>query len=130
MPLLGFTVFKDKILDGSKKQTIRKLRKIPIKKGDKLYLYWKLRTKQCEKLFETICIDEFKIIFHKWVNDLQCYRVNKNTPYFFTDKECEQLAILDGFEDYSEMTGMLYNAHKEYFFGNPFQVIRWESIEE
>ena len=50
MPLLGFTKLKDKLLDGSKTQTIRKPRKHPIQVGDKLYVYWKLRTKECEKL--------------------------------------------------------------------------------
>lgn len=52
MPLLGFTKLKDKLLDGSKLQTIRKPRKIPLKVGDKLYVYWMLRTKNCEKLGE------------------------------------------------------------------------------
>ena len=52
MPLLGFTKLKDKLLDGSKTQTIRKPRKHPIKVGDKLYIYWKLRTKRCKKLGE------------------------------------------------------------------------------
>jgi len=53
-PLLGFTKLKDKLFDGSKTQTIRKPRKHPIKVGDKLFIYWKLRTKGCEKLGEAI----------------------------------------------------------------------------
>jgi len=52
MPLLGFTKLKSKLLDGSKTQTIRKPRKYPLKVGDKLFVYWKLRTKECEKLGE------------------------------------------------------------------------------
>lgn len=52
MPLLGFTKLKSKLLDDSKTQTIRKPRKHPLKVGDKLFVYWKLRTKQCEKLGE------------------------------------------------------------------------------
>ena len=54
MPLLGFTKLKEKLLDETKTQTIRKPRKHPIKKGDKLFIYWKLRTKECEKLGEAI----------------------------------------------------------------------------
>jgi len=54
MPLLGFTKLKEKLLDGSKTQTIRKPRKHPLKVGDKLFIYWKLRTKQCEKLGEAV----------------------------------------------------------------------------
>lgn len=52
LPLLGFSKLKSKLLDGSKTQTIRKPRKHPIKVGDKLYVYWMLRTKKCEKLGE------------------------------------------------------------------------------
>jgi len=55
MPLLGFTKFKPKLKDGSKRTTIRRPRKNPIEVGDTLYLYWKLRTKDCEKLGEGIC---------------------------------------------------------------------------
>jgi predicted transcriptional regulator len=61
MPLIGFTVFKDKILSGEKTQTIRKLRKNPIIVGDHLYLYWHLRQKDCEKLGEATCTEVFQI---------------------------------------------------------------------
>jgi len=44
MPPLSFAVFKDKILSGEKRQTIRKAWKIPIEVGDTLYLWWKVRT--------------------------------------------------------------------------------------
>lgn len=54
MPLLGFTKLKEKLLDGTKTQTIRKPRKHPLKVGDKLFIYWKLRTKECEKLGEAV----------------------------------------------------------------------------
>jgi hypothetical protein len=54
MPLLSFSVLKDKLLDGSKTQTIRVPRKHPLKVGDKLYIYWKCRTKETEKLGEGI----------------------------------------------------------------------------
>ena len=37
--------------------TIRRPRKIPINIGDRLYLYTGLRTKQCKKLGEGICIE-------------------------------------------------------------------------
>ena len=47
---MSFSIFKEKLLDGSKCQTIRKPRKRPLKVGDKLYVFWKLRTKECERL--------------------------------------------------------------------------------
>jgi hypothetical protein len=52
MPILGFTRLLDKLRDESKKQTIRKPRKHPLKVGDILHIFWKLRTKQCQKLGE------------------------------------------------------------------------------
>jgi hypothetical protein len=55
MVLLGFTVFKEKLLDGTKTQTIRLPRKKhPFKVGDELQVYWRPRTKQCEKLFDAV----------------------------------------------------------------------------
>lgn len=54
MPLLGFTKLLDKLLDGTKTQTIRRPRKHPMRKGDTVYIYWKLRTKQCKKLGEGV----------------------------------------------------------------------------
>jgi len=50
LPLLGFTKLKEKLRDGSKTQTIRKPRKIPIKISDTLHIYWQLRTKSCTKI--------------------------------------------------------------------------------
>ena len=61
MPALSFSLMKEKILDGSKRQTVRKFRKRPIKVGDKLFLFWKQRTKECERLKEASCLQEFKI---------------------------------------------------------------------
>ena len=49
-PLLGFTKLLDKLEDESKLQTIRLPRKVSIKEGDTLFIYWKLRTKECRKL--------------------------------------------------------------------------------
>jgi len=77
MPLLGFTKLKEKLLDGTKTQTIRKPRKNPIKEGDKLFVYWKLRTKECEKLGEAVVT---KIVRKRF------------------DKLSEEDAVKDGFE--------------------------------
>jgi hypothetical protein len=66
MPLLGFSVLKEKLLAGSKTQTIRLPRKRPLKVGDKLYIYWHPRQKDCEKLGESTVTK----IVHKRVMDL------------------------------------------------------------
>jgi len=49
-PLLGFTKLLDELLSEKKLQTIRLPRKHPIQEGDVLFIYWKLRTKECRKL--------------------------------------------------------------------------------
>lgn len=132
MPLLGFTVFKDKILNGEKTQTIRKLRKKPIMLGDKLYLYWHLRQKDCEKLGETICIEEYKIQIHSE------YYLGKQRPLVlsFTNigywrtldpDEVAELVRRDGFE--TEDTFLeWFTTH--YGSGETFQVIRWPDLWE
>lgn len=61
MPSLSFSIFKEKLLSGTKCQTIRKPRKRPLKVGDKLYVFWKLRTKECERLGESKIISIKKI---------------------------------------------------------------------
>jgi hypothetical protein len=66
MPLLSFSVLKEKLLDGSKTQTIRTPRKHPLKIGDILFVYWKCRTKETEKLGESIVLK----IVRKQVKDL------------------------------------------------------------
>lgn len=50
---INFSVFIDKILNGSKCQTIRREHKNPIKVGDKLNLYKGLKTKQYRFIRQT-----------------------------------------------------------------------------
>jgi hypothetical protein len=126
MVLIGFTVFKEKILDGTKRQTIRKLRKYPVKEGDKLYLYWHLRQKDCEKLCETICtetlrismsIDQGELCIIQLPNGLgNCQRL----PYF----QMLTLANADGFRTVEEMKDWFIKTHGN-IDGETFQVIRW-----
>jgi len=46
MTAISFSVFKDSLLSGEKRQTIRKPRKNPIKVGGKLQIYWKQRQRK------------------------------------------------------------------------------------
>jgi hypothetical protein len=108
MPLVSFSVAKESVLDGSKEMTIRALRKHPIKVGDKLFLYWKNRTKECEKLGEKTCLFE-KALSWKKIGLVE-YR--------------NALAQLDGFWNWRDMERWFYETH-----GNPrgkiFQIICW-----
>lgn len=59
MPAISFIVFEDKILNGTKRMTIRRLWKRSPKIGDKLYLYSHMRTKKCRFL----TLANFRVLF-------------------------------------------------------------------
>jgi len=105
MPLIGFTVLKDKILSGEKRQTIRRARKRAIKVGDTLYLYWKLRTKECQLLTVATCMEALRLKYADFCCD-------------------EEIAKRDGFENSEELRKWFTKKH------NPkpddlFDIIRW-----
>jgi hypothetical protein len=132
MPLLGFTVFKEKILDGTKTQTIRKMRKHPIKLGDHLYIYWHPRQKDCTKLGDATCRDVFNIRMSIVVEtDRELFpRLSRfylkvlTTAGLMDIKELTELAHKDGFENVQDMANWFHN---KYGFLNQelLQVIRW-----
>lgn len=128
MTLIGFSVFKEKILSGAKRQTIRPLRKKPIKVGEKLYLYWHLRRKTCEKIGEAICSE---IFFIRWRKpgiteylDLITLDANYQPLRVLSKLEMDEIARKDGFKDFPEMVCWF---KKRYHFlpCMAFQVIRW-----
>jgi hypothetical protein len=58
MPALNFRPqFADLVSSGQKTQTIRQVRKCPIKVGDTLWLYTGMRTKQCRLLADAVVTD-------------------------------------------------------------------------
>lgn len=120
MALISFSVFKDKILSGAKRHTIRAERKRPIKVGDKLYMWWKSRSpKEKEKLGESTCTNVLPIfINHDGVNIDEKIIINK--------AELDNFAIADGFDDWQHMRSWFCDAH-----GLPFTgvLIQWDSIK-
>ena len=126
MPAISFSVFKDKILDGSKTQTIRKIRKRPIKLGDTLQLYWQQRTPNRELLLESKCIAISTVEIHD-----DCFIIDDDIPTKGSARFCaysrmmRDFAIADGFNDWEEMLNWLEKTH-----GLPFSgvLIKWEAI--
>jgi hypothetical protein len=129
MPLISFSVFKEKIKDGTKKQTIRKLRKYPIKKYDLLYMWWKSRTPQREKLGLTTCTEEFLIKMSIIDNGFNVYmsvwKVGETQE--LSCEERAELAELDGFDSITGMVEWFYKTHGE-MNQECFQVIRWDEL--
>jgi len=131
--LLGFMKqFGPKIVDGTKVLTNRVKRKdgkVPAYPGDTLYMYTGLRTSQCKRIFEKgkekECTGVWDIRFISWGRD--CVGVESNflidvlgceTNYVDCRRNksgvLERLAIMDGWNNFSEMAGYFkphYNEH-------------------
>jgi uncharacterized protein YqfB (UPF0267 family) len=117
MPLISFSVFREKIISGEKRQTIRAERKYPIRSGDRLYLWWKSRTKEREFLCETVCTEVIPIwICPHWVKLGQLY-LNRQEIY--------QLALQDGFESSKEF--LEFFQHEPNCVNFKGILIKWES---
>lgn len=119
MPALNFKKqFIDKIINGEKSQTIRAERKKPIKKGDHLYLYTAMRTKQCKKIGEATCSQIYKI----YINTYGEIFINDN---MLSEGQAKQLAIADGFDTGEEMVAWFRNTHGLPFSGH---IIYWHNF--
>lgn len=133
MVAIGFTVFKDKILNCEKTQTIRpysRKRWVSILNNKKLQLYWKLRTKNTEFLREVTVTDLFKIIFSTLYDDLghECwtiYRFDGQKWREMTREEIEELARRDGFNSMYDMLLWFKDRYGDALWGKEFMVIRW-----
>jgi len=123
LPALNFSVFYEKVKQGRKHQTVRRLRKHPIRQGDRLFLYWHLRQKDCEKLGEAVCFQEFLLRFTSTrllVSDGLPWSLYHELPKL----EVERLAWGDGFRDYKSMRRWFAGKYRN-LYEEVFQVIRW-----
>ena len=135
MPALNFSVFVDQVENGlrahprpgvrCKTQTIRKMRKRPIKAGDTLYLYTKQRTRNSRKLGEVTCksadhIEMDEICYSN--GDVMGYWIAINGQELRCCDEQDALARADGFENREEFFEWFGTHH-----GMPFdgQLIKW-----
>jgi hypothetical protein len=117
MPLINFMKqFADDVKSGKKKQTIRKLKIKPIKKGDKLYLYSGTKMNDFKKLGIAVCLEVMSIII-----------INRKTV-FLDRVPCNQdnlkkIIKIDGFETEKDFFDFFERNYQLPFFG---QIIRWE----
>jgi len=114
MPLLNFKrQFVEPIRSGRKHHTIRTTRKIPIKPGDKLYLYCGLRQKGAFRILPEpqVCTRVLPIHIDSVLRDVHVNRRIEERPFFrvildgilLGKDECETLAVADGFTNFAEM---------------------------
>ena len=109
--------FAPLVESSAKRQTIRKLRKRPIKPGDTLRLYTGMRTKACRLLGEAVCADVASVSIYDELHGLRLRGCIVDTR--------EEFAAADGFASYAEMLAWFERTH-----GLPFAgvVIRWSEI--
>jgi hypothetical protein len=111
MALLGFKkMFVAPIRKGEKAQTIRGFRKVPIKTGERIFMYTGLRTKHCKKICEAICIGQAWIrIAH---NKVAIGAWEKN-PKLFLDmrSELNSFAHHDGFTGWEDLKQFWIKEH-------------------
>src|SRR5665648_655307 len=67
-----------------KSTTIRSTRKRPIRKGDKLFLFSRLRTTSCKKLGETICLKTEDITINEPTPNTININIDGITPVSYT----------------------------------------------
>ena len=111
MPILSFGSQNINIITHKNNITIRKLWKTPLKKGDRLYCYWNLVSKEKKKIFEAIVTD-VELIEFKYLRDN------------------DSLAKKEGYENAIEMVKELKKTYAGDISDNDiFQIIYFEKLD-
>ncbi len=118
-------MLKEQILSGEKKQTIRKLRKTPFKKGDRLDLYFHLRKPECESLGSFTCTDAFYIRIYPSMRSIQLCDLEGKPSTFMSGLEILEVAQRDGFKNVDALFTALQGMHGPIDNSQVWQVIRW-----
>ena len=106
-----------------KRSTLRPKRKRPIKPGEILYHFTGQRTKQCERLLESICKKTTPMRLKEKGAKKQQGRILFWKPWIWlTPYERQMLAMGDGFRDWPEMRDWFRDR-----YGLPFEgvLIEW-----
>jgi hypothetical protein len=119
MPAYSFKErFVENVKRGRKRKTIRGKRKHQIKVGDKVYLYYAMRTKYCTKIGEGICTKREDILF--------LYTGVFVNQKLLSGKRLEAFAKSDGFKNFDDMWEFWINNNQLPFKGD---VIYWKLIK-
>ena len=106
--------FAPLVKSGKKRQTIRAIRKHPIKVGERLYLFTGMRTKACRNLRTAIC--RKVCAMEMTANSIKIDGV------LMSRMEFDDFARDDGFNDWHGMRAWFQRAHDFPFTG---QIILW-----
>lgn len=122
MPAINFQKqFVEAIVSGQKKQTIRSMRKRPFKKGDRLYLYTGMRTKNCHRIGLVVCsrVETFEILP---LSDHSAKVIVEGVR--LSGGQIHQLAVADGFQESHQM--MDFFSKDNYIIRFKGQIIHWD----
>ena len=155
MVRLNFSVFKEKLLDGTKQQTMRKsdakrdefIRLI--KRGRRIQVYWKCNSfYDCEYLFEALYVDDCYAWFvvrhdgHGLRNGIGlCLSLTPPlmpldkyvdgqcvSPKPLTKREADGFAKADGFKDFNDMVAWFRAKYGDGFIEPVYRVIRFRRV--
>lgn len=117
---------KPKIKKGDrvKRQTIRNTRKRPFPVGDKLYHYYAMRTTNCKKLGESICMEAPDIT----ITQIEILITSPDTGLWKVinkKAELDAFAYADGFDDWDQMKRWWIITHGVSCFPFHGQLIKW-----
>ncbi len=127
MPQLNFSAqFAQAVADGSKRQTIRAMRKNPIKLDDTLHLYTGLRTKQARRLLPPQQCTAALLIGIRYKalknSNYQSLEVSLQHKGKLRRDEIEEVAKADGFDSVEAFAAWFLPKGRENFKG---QLLKW-----
>ena len=112
-----------------KTQTIRNIRKHPIRPGQTLYHYFAQRSKYCRKLGESICKSVHNIQITKegvyYSACLDGRRIIAKGDFIQGQKELDKFARADGFKNWDAMRKWWVLTHGADCFPFHGQLIKW-----
>jgi len=131
MVSISFSVFKEKILDGTKKQTIRKYNEKRFQQltNAKTYqLYWgNWRSNDKELLKEVESIQPIIIKFDVGHGIINTGYLPGHNAFVLSIEERDKLAQADGFTNYNELLEWFINKYGVVTtFNEKFIVVRWK----
>lgn len=125
MPALSFMkCWREKVLSGEKRQTIRVKGKRVYKVGDTLHLFTGMRTKYCERLGRSTCRRVYTV--RRWSLLVWDRLTAKGRWRKLSKREIGALARADGFEGIVDFDRWF----RRYPPAKELQVVIWDELEE
>lgn len=129
MVIITFKVFKDKLIDGTKKQTIRpysKERYEQLKHALKYQLYWGNPRNGGTLIKEVTPKPSITCLtFDKEKGLINIGYDPRHDHFLYYPEEQDLIAINDGFKDFNEMEDWFQKNYGEKIYEMRFMLIRW-----